>query len=361
MKVFFVNTNKQWGGGEKWHIENALSLKKRGFDVAILTFYESELFKRSVALGLATLPVRISNLSFLNPFSLLKLIRLFKKEKPDTLILNFSSDVKAAGIAAYLAGINNIIYRRGNAKPIKNSFLNRRLYKKVITRIIANSEETKRAILQNNANLFPANKIQVIYNGIDIEQYDSDRADTLYTKKSNEIVIGSAGRLSSEKGHMALVNASIYLKNKKLNFICLIAGEGPEENKLKQAVKDACLEDQIIFPGFVYNMKAFISSLDIFVLPSLWEGFGFVTIEAMAGSKPVVAFRVGSNPEIITDHITGFLADENNLVDLTDKIETLICDRELRDAFGRAGRKRAEDVFNATRSVQELERFLLSL
>ena len=230
MKVFFINTNRQWGGGEKWHIENASALKKFGFEVAILTFRESELFSRSATLGVPTLQVRISNLSFLNPLTLLKLIRLFRKEKPDTIILNFSSDVKAAGIAAHLAGVSNIIYRRGNAKPIKNSFINRRLYKKVITRIIANSEETKRAILQNNTGLFPADKIHVIYNGIDIQQYDRQPADILYTKKNNEIVIGTAGRLSREKGHMTLVNAALQLKNKQVNFICLIAGEGPEEN-----------------------------------------------------------------------------------------------------------------------------------
>ena len=135
----------------------------------------------------------------------------------------------------------------------------------------------------------------------------------------------------------------------------------PKKTRLKQAVKEAGLQDQVVFTGFVCNMKAFISSLDIFVLPSLWEGFGYVTVEAMAGSKPVVAFRVGSNPEIILDHITGFLADENNAVNLSDKIEALIRDQQLRESYGRAGRKRAEEVFNAIRAERELQQFLLSL
>ena len=104
---------------------------------------------------------------------------LLRKENIGTIIINLSSDLKVAGIAAKLAGVRNIIYRRGSAIAIRDTWLNRFLYREVVTEIIANSEETARTILQNNQKLVPEEKIKVIYNGIDLEVYDKQQRSCL--------------------------------------------------------------------------------------------------------------------------------------------------------------------------------------
>jgi glycosyltransferase involved in cell wall biosynthesis len=336
-------------------------MKGYGFDVVLLSSQNNELYKRAVSAGLRAIPVTIGNLSFLNPLRIRSLKRIFKSEQPDIVILNLSSDVKAAGIAAKSAGVKNIIYRRGNAKPVKNSFSNRILFKKIITGIIANSEETKRSILKQNPKLFPSDRIKVLYNGIDLKNYDSLASVPIYKNRDSRILLGSAGRLSIEKGHHMLIEMSLLLRKRGIPFILLIAGEGPEKNQLMEKCRKSGLEDEILFTGFIENIKSFMHSIDIFILPSLWEGFGYVSIEAMASSKPVLAFHTGSNPEIIEDKKTGFLVTCYDIEELTDKLSVLINDHELRKTFGNEGRKRVEMFFNSEITKKTTKQYLESL
>jgi glycosyltransferase involved in cell wall biosynthesis len=361
MKIFFVNTTKMWGGGEKWHFETACAMKERGHDVAILARPGGDLFKKSVLSGIRTITVSVSNISFLNPFRLLSIAQLLRKENPDILILNFSADIKTVGIAAKNAGIRNIVYRRGSAIPIRNTLLNRLLYKKVITRIIANSNETRHTILQHNKNLFPLAKIHVIYNGINIRQFDSIPVVQLYQRQGSEVIIGNVGRMVHQKGQKYLIAMAALLQKNSIDFKILIAGEGPLEKSLKHMAGKAGVEKHLVFLGFVDNIKAFMENIDIFVLPSLWEGFGYVLVEAMACSKPIVAFNISSNPEIVAHHETGFLVDNQNIEVFTQQVELLISDRGLRESMGKAGRKRAEEVFDMDVTEKKIEQLLMSL
>jgi glycosyltransferase involved in cell wall biosynthesis len=151
------------------------------------------------------------------------------------------------------------------------------------------------------------------------------------------------------------------LSKKDIRFKVIIAGSGQTEDSLKQMAIVSGVEDKIVFLGFVENTKAFMESIDIFALPSVWEGFGYVLVEAMACRKPVVAFQVSSNPEIIADSATGFLVAPMNVQEFCNKLEELGSNPELRKQFGTAGRKRAEALFNHEKSQQLVESLLLSL
>ncbi|MFO7370677.1 MAG: glycosyltransferase [Bacteroidales bacterium] len=361
MKVFLAINTKTWGGGEKWHFETASALKNKGHNITLLAYAGKDLFRKSQAAGIKTMPVSVSNLSFLNPFCLLRLYFLFRREKPDIVVLNSSSDIKTSGVAARLAGIRHIVFRRGSAIPVRNTRLNRLLYRYVITHIIANSEETKRTILQHNKLLFPADKISVIYNGINLSQLDALPAGKLYQKNAEELVIGNMGRMVAQKGQQYLIEMARILSKKDFRFKILIAGTGQMKDSLKQMAIESGVEDKIVFLGFVENAKAFMESIDIFALPSVWEGFGYVLVEAMACRKPVVAFQVSSNPEIIADSATGYLVAPLNVQEFCIKLEELGRNRELRNQFGTAGRKRAEALFDHEKSQQLVESLLLSL
>ncbi|HLO60725.1 MAG TPA: glycosyltransferase family 4 protein [Bacteroidales bacterium] len=361
MKIIFVNTNKQWGGGEKWHFDAAKMLKNKGHTVYIMTGTTTGLYKKAVDAGIKVIPAYITNLSFLNPFALQKLISVFRQVNPDRVVLNFSADVKSAGLAARMAGISSVIYRRGNAKPVKNSVLNRFLFKYVITGMIANSEETKHSILKNNKKLFPPEKIKILYNGIHLGDYDKDSAKKLYERKGNEIILGTAGRLSAEKGHALLIEAMSVLKKNGKDFTLLVAGEGPELENLKNAARIQGIEEQVNFMGFVSSIRPFMNSTDIFILPSLWEGFGYVTIEAMAAGKPVIAFNTGSNPEIIEDTKTGLLVSPIDAASLAEKIIWLLSHPTEREAMGKNGRMRVEQLFECAITDDRVEKYLTDI
>lgn len=361
MKVFLAINTKTWGGGEKWHFEMACALKNKGHDITLLAYAGKDLFRKSQAAGIRTIPVSVTNLSFLNPFCLFRLYFLFRRERPDVILLNSSTDIKTSGVAARWAGVRHVIFRRGSAIPVRNTLFNRFLYRHVITHIIANSEETKRTILQHNKNLFPADKITVIYNGINLWQLDNQPVTPLYQKKDEELIIGNMGRMVIQKGQQYLVEIAKILREKGMRFKILIAGTGQLEDTLKHMAIESGVADEIVFLGFIENTKAFMESIDIFALPSVWEGFGYVLVEAMACRKPVVAFRVSSNPEIIADAATGFLVAPMDVKEFSRKLEELGSNPELRKQLGTAGRKMAEALFDHEKSQQQVESLLMSL
>ncbi len=354
-RICFFNSVKSWGGGEKWHLDVSRRLHTKGYKVILVSHPHSELHLRASKTGIAYHGVRVSNLSFLNPFKILKIFILLKKENIGTIIINLSSDLKVAGMAARLAGVRNIIYRRGSAIAIRNTWLNRYLYREVVTEIIANSEETARTILMNNHKLVPREKIKIIYNGIDLEVYDKQKREPLYKRKDGEVVIGNAGRLSEEKGQMYLIELAANLKAAGRKFKVVIAGSGKLKAKLKKYARTLDVEDEVIFLGFVDNIKNFTTSIDIFVLTSLYEGFGYVIVEAMAEKKPVVAFDIHSSAEIIRDGETGYLVEKANVNELTERLELLMGNPKLRIKMGEKGRKRVEEVFTFTETLNKVE------
>ena len=118
------------------------------------------------------------------------------------------------------------------------------------------------------------------------------------------------------------------------------------------------VENEVIFLGFVENIKTFLNSIDIFLLTSLWEGFGYIIVEAMALKKPVIAFNVSSNPEVVENNKTGFLVKYKDINTFVRKVEYLINNKELRDKFGLAGRKNVETIFTFEKTLKNVEEIL---
>jgi glycosyltransferase involved in cell wall biosynthesis len=211
--------------------------------------------------------------------------------------------------------------------------------------VIVNSKETRRRILQNAPSLISKEHIQVIYNGVDLQEYDRKQATRIYTKHDNEIVLGNAGRLVEQKGQKYLIELAAVLKKRGIRFKLLIAGEGKLEEPLKQLAQTRNVDKEVMFVGFIDHIKDFMESIDIFLLSSLFEGFGYVLVEAMAASKPVIAFNVSSNPEIVSDGHTGFLVEKGNISELAQRTEELMKNETKRRTFGVNARKRVEEKF----------------
>jgi glycosyltransferase involved in cell wall biosynthesis len=356
--ICFFNSHKVWGGGEKWHYEMVLRLRQVGYQVLVLTNRPSELAHRIGRENIPLHQVRISNLSFLNGFKILYIRNLLKHYQIQTIFLNAAADVKVAGMAAKLAGVEKIIYRRGVALPVSNTVLNRWLFRRIITDIITNSEESGRILLQQNSRLIPKEKVKIIYNGIDLQTYDQEQVRPVYTREGNEIVLGHAGRLAEEKGQNYLVELASILKAHGAKFTLLIAGKGKLAAPLKHYARKLGVEKEVRFLGFVENIKSFMESIDILVLPSLYEGAANVLLETMAARKPAVAFNVSSNPEFIVHQKTGLLAKNGDLADLAGCVKTLLQDEMTRKTFGRQARKMAEEKFDIRRVVKEVTRLI---
>ena len=358
--ICFFNSAKTWGGGEKWHFDIATRLHNKGYNVIVITNKQSELNFKLRNTKIKTYPVKISNYSFLNPLKGRQIAEILKKEKVSTIIINLPADLKVAAPAAKKTGVLKTIYRRGSAIPIKNKYLNRILFKKYIDEIIANSEATKNTILTKNPDLFEKNKIKVIYNGITLP-YKSDikESNRVYIKQKNEFVIGNAGRFVKQKNHSFLIHLAARLKKENINFKLLLAGSGKLLSEIKDLAKQLQVDDKIIFTGFVEDVRTFMECIDIYILPSLWEGFGYVLAEAMICKKPVIAFNLSSNPEIIEDQKTGFLIEQNNMNKMIDKVKLLAGNYELREEMGLEGEKRVNKYFTIDKTVEKVEKVIV--
>ncbi|MDP4277276.1 MAG: glycosyltransferase family 4 protein [Bacteroidota bacterium] len=347
-----MNLAKTWGGGEKWHLDHALALRDEGHDVHVIADRKGEFLIRAQKSGLSCYPFSAGNLGFLNPFKTNAIYRFFKVNGFDVLVMNFSKDLKLAAPMARLAGIPAIVYRRGSAIPIKNTLINRFLYGHCLTHMLANSEATKRTILQNNPNLFPADKIKVIYNGIAIHDLSTEET------QSEIPVIGNLGRLVYQKGQDILIDIAKILRDRDIRCLFRIGGEGALMNELQQKVQANGLTQMVEFTGLVNDPEAFMKGIDIFALTSRWEGFGYVLAEAMLAGKPLVAFKVSSNAELVFPNENGFLVDWDDKDAFADAIIRLIRQPSLRKRMGENGYSLVCDRFDFEKNKKQVTAFL---
>lgn len=357
--IGFFNSAKTWGGGEKWHFEAAIHFAQRGYSVSFFA-QEGSVLEQRIAdhPDISFVPFNVGNYSFLNRLKVYALKEVFQMLQIDTLLINLSSDLKLAGQAATKAGVRRIIYRRGSAIPIKNSLFNKYVFKHWVTDILANSEATKRTILQRNAHLFPEDKIKVIYNPIDIETFINTPYNPIYHKKPGELVIATLGRLEVQKNHKFLLLLSAELMARKISHKIIIAGAGRLERELKRCSSELGVSDNILFTGFIDNVKDVLMACDVFLLPSLWEGFGYVLAEASLCNKAIIAFDVSSNPELVLPDVTGFLVPKNDVVTCADKICLLKNSPELREQMGRDGMRHVINSFEKNRIMSTVEAYV---
>jgi len=355
--ICFFNSNSAWGGGEKWHLNASIEFKRRGYNTFLVTNLRSELFKKAYELKLDVFSFYIHNLSFLNPFKILSLISLFKSQKVETIILNLPSDLKVAGIAAKLAGIKNIIYRRGMPHPLRNTLLNRFLFQKVLTHVLVNSIEIGNKLQSGNEAWFPTKKLTLVYNGIDSD-FVPKTSTKIYEKKNSELVLGNAGRLTSQKGQKYLIELGILLKEENIPFKILIAGEGELKEELKNSILLNDLEENIILLGHVSDMPSFFSSLDQFIFTSLFEGSANTLIETLQYRVPCIAFNLSSNPEIIIHEKTGILINPFEIEELKNQVLRLNNDPLFTQELVQNAHQLLQEKFDYKQNISILEAIL---
>ncbi|MCI4669265.1 MAG: glycosyltransferase family 4 protein [Bacteroidia bacterium] len=352
--IALFNASIFWGGGEKWHYSTAIALKDLGYNIHFIGNKEGVLHQKlKDQTDISYHPVSLGKFDFLNPLKLSAFQKLFSRISPDALIMNGSAEMKMGALAGSHASIPQLIYRRGLDAPIKTSLINQYLLRQKLTGIIANSEATKLKLLGHPPIVNPQ-KVQVIHNGLELAPFLEIQEKTL---DPDRIIVGTSGRLVPQKGTELLIELALLLNNENLPFEIRVAGTGPLESQLKKQVVRLGLQNKIHFLGFVEDMPSFYRDLDLFVLPSLWEGFGFVLAEAMASGKAVIAFNTSSNPELIQDGYNGFLVPPGDLQSMKNSILMLLNQPNLHHQLGINGRIHAQK-FNMENAINSLLTYL---
>jgi glycosyltransferase involved in cell wall biosynthesis len=363
--IVFLNSCPVWGGGEKWTFTTAKILNEDPeFNVYIATGRDTELFKRAKEAGIKTSEVKVkSGITVLNPFKVKNFVSFLKDKKIDIMFLNMSQDLKFGGITGKLAGLERIIYRRGLAVPIKDRFYNKFLFNNCLTNVIANSIAVKKSLLKNTCNWFEKEKIDIIYNGVDLNKIKSE----LDKNKNNlrkefdldpeDLLISNVGRLTEQKGHQFLFEALSIVKNNYDKFKVLVVGKGDLEKELKAEVLKYDLKNHIIFTGFRSDIYNILEQSDFLVHTALWEGCPNILLESMAVGTPIVASDIPSVEEIIINENVGYLAKNKNPKDIAEKILKMIHNPN-RNQFSLNAKKLIKNKFTTKIMVENVKSIL---
>jgi glycosyltransferase involved in cell wall biosynthesis len=204
-------------------------------------------------------------------------------------------------------------------------------------------------------------KVRVSYHGLDLRKFEPP-----VLRRSGEAVrILGVGSLLECKGFDILIDACSRLKQRGLAFELTIAGGGPEEARLKEAVARFDLSDRVRLTGFLTQQEIIplYQDAEIFALPAVLEihwGIPNVLIEALACEVPVVTTALPSLPELVEDGVNGLVARNRDPQDVADKLALLILDPERRRAMGRAGRERVKRHFDVERTIETVLEPLLA-
>ena len=358
--ICFFNSIETWGGGEKWHYEMASYMSSQAYKVSFYLHKKSVLNTKIENIEIQKHFIEVGNFSYLNVSKVNKVANVLKEAAVDIIVINSSQDMKFAGLAAKKAGVKTIIYRRGSAIPIKNTIVNRYFFSSVITHVLANSPATKETINAKNKNLFPRDSIAIIPNGIETQKYLKEYA-AIKLEEHKIFTLGNLGRLVPQKNQFFLLEVAKVLKKDNISFKLIIGGDGKLRKALLDKTKEFNLEEEVTFSGFVKDPKLFMAQLDVFLLPSLWEGFGYVIAEAMLSEKPVVAFDVSSNPQLIIDNENGYLTAVNDVHAFVSKIKQLKQQQHLISLFGKNGRNKVVTEFDAALIRDKFKNYINTL
>ena len=209
----------------------------------------------------------------------------------------------------------------------------------------------------------PMERIRVLPNGVNTSRFARRPAESHETRQrlglgDGSLVIGTVGRMVPIKDHAILLQAAEILISRGMPVRVLLVGSGPELAKHREFVAASPrLSGRVVFAEADSDVPALLNAMDIFVLPSLCEGMSNTLLEAMASSLPVVATRVGGNPELVEEERSGWLFEPGDVMTLAAILELIGRDSSLREGLGQAARQRAvqhfslEDMVGAYRNL----------
>lgn len=203
--------------------------------------------------------------------------------------------------------------------------------------VISNSEGLKNLALRTKPN----QKIGVIYNGVNIEEFNP-----LEDKQNDKFKVICVSRITARKGINYLIEATDQLVKKNYNIELEIVGEGNEKAKLEKMVEKLELGNHVKFLGIIPHneLPALYSQADIFVLPSLNEGMSNTVLEALASGLPIVATDTGGTRELLSGGDNGFIVKMKNSEDLMIKIGRIMRDGDLQKRMSQRSREVAESM-----------------
>ena len=294
-----------------------------------------------------------------------RLWRLLRHIKPDVLHTRNLSALEAQ-LPGLLAGVKCRIHGE-HGRDIDDVdgtnwryVMLRRLFRPLVQRYMPMSKDLEDWLIKQIK--VPITKISQVYNGVDINRFNENDAKPLSLlpiefRDPKLLLIGTVGRLDPVKDQLTLVQSFIHLVkahpelSHKVRLV--IVGSGILMPSLQILTQDADMEHLVWFAGERHDVADIMQTLDLFVLPSINEGISNTILEAMASALPVIATKVGGNPELVIDGQTGYLVLKQDPIAMAAAFKRYLLQPELLKLHGQAGRSRVISTFSLNRMMTD--------
>lgn len=293
--------------------------------------------------------------------------QFFRSARPD-IVHSRNLTALDAVLPAFLAGVPTRIHGehgRDMTDPDgtnKKFILLKKLHRPFIHHWSAVSQDLAQSLIEKVG--VPESRISHICNGVDLSRFERPnvRRDVDGFSSRDHVVFGTVGRLQDVKEQWLLIEAlgllpTISAHAQKARVI--IVGDGPMRARLSQEITQRGVRDKVFLAGAQNDVPRWLQSMDVFCLPSRAEGISNTILEAMASGLPVIATRVGGNPELVVDRSTGILVPHSDAQALARAMALMLEDTKLCHDFARAAFSRAHQEFGIDTMVERYAQLYL--
>ncbi len=360
MNILFVMIGHpdDFGGGPRVFLQIMEGIPKNEFNIFSCCPFNQSQEERLKVIGVRSINADLDN----NPFiSILKLSKIIRSK---SIHLVHSQGPRADFYARIASRIANVPVINTVAVVVDNydvMFLKKILYmlcdrltQRFVNKFIVVSQSLQEFLIKEHG--IAPDKVTNIYNGIELDQYKpnfgpSDNFRKEFLAREDELVVGSVGRLTYEKGHEFLLRSMPKVLESFPRTKFVLVGDGQLKLKLENLAKELEISQTCMFLGFRDDIPQVLSSFDVFVLPSIMEGHPIAILEAMAMAKPIVASDINGIREQIENRRTGLLVPPGDPQALAKAINQMLKDRNKARKMGIEARKRVDEMYDIKHQV----------
>ncbi|MCL2822536.1 MAG: glycosyltransferase [Polyangiaceae bacterium] len=372
--VCFVVNNFNVGGLEKVVLDLINNIDRDKFEPSVICIDgPGKIFDRVSLDDNACLVLDKSQsiktpLGTFDPMSLWRMKQFFTKRCVKIVQAHNLGPLLFGGLSAHLGYQRpTMIYTEHNqfysASPTaRRKFI---FYIRLADHVVAVSHDLQRTLAHR---VKPTAPVHVIHNGIDGSRFDlgagavgRDEVRAELGVGGGEILLGAGVVLSKQKGLEYLLEAARTVISEEPRARFVLAGDGPLREQLERKAGELGLGDRFRFLGYRSDMHRVISALDVYVLSSLWEGLPLALLEALAMGKPIVATRVGGNPEVVLDGVNGFIVPPRDVGALSHALLQVCRHDGFRESVRNVNRERFETHFSLQAMVKAHEKLFFEV
>ncbi|HEX6782276.1 MAG TPA: glycosyltransferase [Solirubrobacterales bacterium] len=357
--IFFYTDSRVLGGAENAMFMLLGSLDRVEWEPTLLLEDAPEvepLAERAAALGVPVRRIAPLPLGLTGARRVPGLVRLLRHERPAVFHAHMSSPVacKWGLAAAVLARVPAVLgsVQVGAYEPDRSSYRQLRALARRVDRYLAVSREIAGELVDDLG--WPAGKVEVVYNAVDAGRAavpaPPGLREQLGGSETRPLVLTPA-RLDAQKGHDALLEAAAEVPD----ALFLIAGEGPERQRLEGRAAELGVAERVRFLGRREDVPQLLAACDVFALPSLYEGSSLAVLEAMAAGIPVVSSAIGGTEELIEDGRSGLLVPPGDALALAAALRRLLGDPRLREELATRARERVDAGLRREQNAERVE------